>query len=468
MRKARPTRSLRAAVLLVIGAAAPVLILACGPQGLEGPSITAVSWGGSYGRAYRGAVQIPFMDETGIRVDMEDYNGGLAQIRAQVDVGAVYWDVVDLEMADAMRGCDEGLLEPIDIDMLPPALDGTPARDDFYPEMQGECGAGMLFYSTVYAYNADLFPDEQPATMADFFDVERFPGRRGMRRVPQVNLEFALIADGVPLEDVYATLATPEGLDRAFDKLDTIRDQVVWWEAGAQPPQMLADGEVVMSTAYNGRIFNAQILEEQPFVIVWDGQVLDYGQLSIVAGTPRLEDALRFVRFATTGGIAGGDRAPDLLRPGPQVGRAARHHTPGDRRRDGPSHAHESREHRARPPKRLGVLGRQPGRPERALQRLADACELKRSRVRRRSRPSAGRPSSPRVSPTPRRPSRSPPSPTAARTRGRARRRGTSRSPPPPGSGSASRTSTAAWPRSGPRWKWETSTGTLSTSTLPR
>ncbi|WP_419936273.1 ABC transporter substrate-binding protein [Candidatus Palauibacter sp.] len=301
MRKRRPIHWVRDAVLAAIGAAALVLILARGPtQAPEGPSITTVSWGGSYGRAYRDGIQVPFAEETGINVGMEDYNGGLAQIRAQVDVGSVYWDVVDLEMADAMRGCDEGLLEPIDIDRLPPAPDGTPAREDFYLEMQGECGAGMLFYSTVYAYNADLFPDEKPTTMVDFFDLEKFPGRRGMRRVPQVNLEFALIGDGVPLEEVYATLDTPEGLDRAFDKLDSIKDEVIWWEAGAQPPQMLADGEVGMSTAYNGRIFNAQVLEDQPFVIVWDGQLLDYGQLSIVAGTPRLEDALRFVSFATS------------------------------------------------------------------------------------------------------------------------------------------------------------------------
>ena len=301
MKKRRPIHWVRDAVLATAGAAALVFILARGPsQAPEGPEITVVSWGGSYGRAYADGIQTPFSEETGVRVAIEDYNGGLAQIRAQVDVGSVYWDVVDLEMADATRGCDEGLLERIDIEMLPPAPDGTPARDDFYPEMQGECGAGMLFYSTVYAYNADLFPDETPSTMADFFDMEKFPGRRGMRRVPQVNLEFALIGDGVPLDEVHATLDTPEGLDRAFDKLDTIKDQVIWWEAGAQPPQMLADGEVVMSTAYNGRIFNAQVLEDQPFVIVWDGQLLDYSQLSVVAGTPRLDDALRFLSFATT------------------------------------------------------------------------------------------------------------------------------------------------------------------------
>ena len=120
-----------------------------------------------------------------------------------------------------------------------------------------------------------------------------------MRRVPQGNLEFALIADGVPLEEVYPALDTPEGLERAFRKLDAIKDEVIWWEVGAQPPQMLADGEVVMSTAYNGRIFNAQVLEGQPFVIVWDGQLLAVGQVGIVRGTPRLEEALSYVGFAT-------------------------------------------------------------------------------------------------------------------------------------------------------------------------
>ena len=263
-------------------------------------SVTAVSWGGSFGRAVNEGVNIPFTDATGIQVIVEDYNGGLAQIRAQVEVGNIQWDVIDLEIADAVRGCDEGLLEPIDINSLPPGPDGTPAAEDFAPEGKTECGVGHLWWSTVYAYNPDNIPGDKPATMADFFDLEKFPGRRGMRRVPQVNLEFALIADGVPLDEVYATLDTPEGLNRAFRRLDTIKDRVVWWEAGAQPPQMLADGEVVMSTAYNGRIFNAQVLENQPFVIVWDGQLLDIGVIGVVAGTPRMEEALRYLAFSTS------------------------------------------------------------------------------------------------------------------------------------------------------------------------
>ena len=262
-------------------------------------SITAVSFGGSYARASQDAYHKPFTEETGIEVLLDDYNGGLAQIRAQVDAGSVHWDVVDLGLGDAVTGCDEGLFEFIDPSMLAPGVDGSSPQDDFYPDMLGECGVGMLFSSTVYAYNSDLIGETPPQSIDDFFDLERFPGRRGMRRLPAVNLEFALLADGVPVDDIYAVLDTEEGLDRAFRKLDTIKDQVVWWEAGAQPPQMLADGEVLMTTAFNGRIFNAQVLEDQPFVIVWDGQVLGFNQMVVLAGTPRLAEAMQFIEFAS-------------------------------------------------------------------------------------------------------------------------------------------------------------------------
>ena len=269
-------------------------------QNASAQAITAVGWGGAYGRAVQLGVNRPFSEATGIRVRVEDYNGGLAQIRAQVEVGNIQWDVVDLEMADAVRGCDEGVLEPIDIATLPAGPDGTPAEDDFVAEGLTECGIGLIYWSTVYAYNAEHMEGARPTTIEDFFDLEKFPGRRGMRRIPQANLEFALMADGVHRDSIYTTLDTPEGLDRAFRKLETIKDQVVWWEAGAQPPQMLADGEVVMSTAYNGRIFNAQMLEAQPLVIVWDGQLLDVNVLGIVAGTPRMDLAKQYLTFATT------------------------------------------------------------------------------------------------------------------------------------------------------------------------
>ena len=262
-------------------------------------SLTVVSWGGSYAKASVEGYHKAFTAETGIEIKLEDYNGGLAQVRAQVEAGSVHWDVVDVELADGVRGCEEGLFEVFDPASLPPGANGEPAADDYPPDMITECGANLLFYSTVYAYNAERMSGEPPMTVRDFFDLERFPGRRGMRRSPLGNLEFALMADGVPVEEVYAVLDTEAGIDRAFRTLDTIKEEIVWWEAGAQPPQMLADGEVAMTTAYNGRIFNAQMLEEQPFVIVWDGQILDSGYLAILSGAPNLEAAHRFVAFAS-------------------------------------------------------------------------------------------------------------------------------------------------------------------------
>ena len=260
--------------------------------------MTMVSWGGAYGRATEKALLEPFGAQTGYTMNVEDYNGGLAEIRAQVETGNVHWDVVDLEAADAVRGCDEGLLEVVTAEDVFPGQDGEAAAQDYLPGMLSECGVGLIVYSTIYAYRTDLFADQKPSTMADFFDLEKFPGRRGMRRSPYGTMEFALVADGVPVGEVYETLSTPEGVDRAFRKLDSIKDHVVWWEAGAQPPQMLADGEVVMSTAYNGRIFDAQVVENQPFQIVWDGQVLDHTQLAIVAGAPNLDVARKFLAYA--------------------------------------------------------------------------------------------------------------------------------------------------------------------------
>ena len=175
----------------------------------EDPSLTVVSWGGSYARACVKGYHERFTAETGIAINLEDYNGGLAQIRAQVDVGNVYWDVVDLEIPDLVRGCDEGLLELVEIDSLPAGPDGTRAAEDFVEGTLTDCGPATIFYSTVYAYNDENIEGEKPATMADFFDLEKFPGRRGMRRSPLVNLEFALIADGVP-----STASTPPSIRR--------------------------------------------------------------------------------------------------------------------------------------------------------------------------------------------------------------------------------------------------------------
>ena len=260
--------------------------------------LTVVSWGGSYAKACNDGYIDPFAKSTGIKVHIADYNGGLAQVRAQVDSGNVRWDVIDVETQDLIIGCDQGLFVPLEGLDLPDGPDGSEPSVDFFPGAVTECGVATLVGAGVIAYNADMYPTDPPTTIQDFFNVEKYPGKRGLRRSPLVNLEWALIADGVPIEEVYEVLGTKAGYQRAFAKLDTIKDSIVFWEAGAQPPQLLADKEVVMTSAYNGRIFNAQIVEQQPFVIIWDAHSRDYGHWAIISGAPNADLAKQFIQYA--------------------------------------------------------------------------------------------------------------------------------------------------------------------------
>jgi putative spermidine/putrescine transport system substrate-binding protein len=139
----------------------------------------------------------------------------------------------------------------------------------------------------------------EPRTIADFFNTKDFPGKRALRKRPQVNLEWALIADDVPPDQVYDVLATPEGQDRAFAKLDTIKNDIVWFDSWSQAPQLLNDGDAVMVHAPNGRIYSAIATDKKPFKIVWDHNIYDFDVWSIVRGTPNLEKAMEFVAFAT-------------------------------------------------------------------------------------------------------------------------------------------------------------------------
>ena len=279
---------------ILIGAVSAIAVVGAAQAG----SITVVSWGGAYTKSQVEAYHKPWMVATGNTIVSEDYNGGLSEVKSQVEAGNVTWNLVDVELSDAVRGCDEGILEPIDHSLLPAAPDGTPAVDDFIAGSLPECAVANIVWSTIFAYDKSVLPDG-PTSIADFFDLAKFPGKRGIRKGPKPILEMALMGDGVPADQVYEILSTEEGVDRAFAKLDTIKAETIFWEAGAQPPQLLADGEVVMTTAYNGRIFNAAMAENKPFEIVWDGQVLDFDLWVIPKGAPNMEDTLDFLAYST-------------------------------------------------------------------------------------------------------------------------------------------------------------------------
>ncbi|NGM88256.1 ABC transporter substrate-binding protein [Parapusillimonas sp. SGNA-6] len=278
-----------------------VLGLALGGNTQAQETLTVVSFGGAYGAAQKVHQIDPYMAKTGNKVLFENYTGGVAEIKAQVQAGKIQWDVVDIETIDLERACSEGLLEVIPRDILLPGADGTPAEKDFIPAaLQNECGVGEIVWSTVYAYNNKTIGDKAPSTIQDLFDTKKFPGKRALRKKAQVNLEWALLADGVKAADVYKVLATPEGQERAFKKLDTIKKDIVWFDSWSQAPQLLNDGGAIMVQSANGRFFDAIKREGKPFTIVWDGNVYDLDAWGIVKGTPNKKQALDFVAFTTS------------------------------------------------------------------------------------------------------------------------------------------------------------------------
>ncbi|MDE0028995.1 MAG: ABC transporter substrate-binding protein [Deltaproteobacteria bacterium] len=285
-------------------AIAAAFVLAAGSAHAQ--SLNVVSWGGAYTASQQQAYHDPYMAANpGVKIVNHDLgSGALAKLRAEVESGKVTLDLIDMTAADAIVACDEGLVEPIEPDTwLAAAPDGTPASKDFFAgtlTVGGtNCFIPQIVYSTTFGYRTDAFKGKQPSSLLDVFDLKAFPGKRALEKRPNNNMEWALVADGVPAKDVYKMLSTDEGVARAFAKLDTIKDQVVWWTKGAQPPQLLADGEVVIASAYNGRLFSAIVEKKQPIAIVWDWQAFDLDGWVVPKGGRNIAAVKKYVRFAT-------------------------------------------------------------------------------------------------------------------------------------------------------------------------
>jgi len=243
-------------------------------------SITSVSWGGSFQEGERKAFYEPAAKALGITIK-EDTTNGMQDVRAQVQSGSPTWDVVELGSNSCVQLKEEGMLEPLDYNVI--NTDGVPAN------LVDSHWVGIIFFSTVLGYSTEAYP-EPPKNWADFYDTEKFPGARSMYRKPYYVLESALIADGVPHDQVY-----PIDVDRAFKKLETIKDDVaVWWKSGAQSAQLVTDGEVEMIGAWNGRIGNA-IKAGAKAAISWDGALLDFDCLVVPKGAPNKELAMKAI-----------------------------------------------------------------------------------------------------------------------------------------------------------------------------
>ncbi|MCP5084715.1 MAG: extracellular solute-binding protein [Alphaproteobacteria bacterium] len=274
-------------------------VFALGVSAPLAADLTITSWGGAYTASQQKAYGAPWEKKSGKSIHWENYNGGLGEIKTQVESGKVTWDIVDILPDQARTGCDEGLFEEIPDAILMKSKDGKTLDEDLMVPRPNKCVAPQVWWSYVPFYDDGMLKGDKPKTLADFYDMKKWPCKRGIHTWGNANIEMALVADGVDPKKVYEVMSTEEGIDRAFKKLDTIKDHVVFWSSGAKPLELVKSGEVCMSIAYNGRVGAAVLSEGEKFVTIWDGQVLEEEWIAVVKGSPNKKAAFDFISFAT-------------------------------------------------------------------------------------------------------------------------------------------------------------------------
>lgn len=283
-------------VFSIISLSALMLLAACGnDEGGSGSSdsksdssdkkLVVVSWGGDYQDAQDKAMFQPFMKDTGVKLTV-DGPVNIGKVKSMVDSGNIQWDVVDALGQDIPKLVSQGLLEPIDYSIVD--------KTDLMEGAAGEYDVDIDFYSTVLSYNTKNLPNgKTPESWADFFDTKTFPGNRSLYKSPITTLEIALLADGVSKDKLY-----PLDVDRAFKVLDKIKDDIIWWEQGAQPAQLLSDKEVVMAAAWNARVASA-ISSGQTLGYTYNQGILDAESWVVVKGSKNKQTAMEFINYAS-------------------------------------------------------------------------------------------------------------------------------------------------------------------------
>ena len=254
------------------------------PRGTR--SLTVVTYGGgTYQDSHKNAYCRPFEDITGCKIDSVVWGAEYGKLKSMVSEGRVPWDVVEVTAGQFKRGKDEGLFEKLVI---------KPTAGEFLKDSVQDYGVANLYWATVLAFPKERFTGRQPTDWKDFWDVETFPGPRALYDDPRGNLEFALLADGVRSEKLY-----PLDLDRAFKKLEQIKPHVkVWWTDSTLPLQDLMKGTVVMSSAWNGRIFASKEAQSK-IAYSWSGAALEVDYWIVPRGSKNVDTASRFILFAS-------------------------------------------------------------------------------------------------------------------------------------------------------------------------
>ncbi len=255
------------------------------PTAKAGTTLTFASYGGVYQKAQRQAWLEPYAKLTGVTFT-ESEDSANATIKAQVETGQVTWDVVDVGN-DFGLDANKDVLEPLDYSII--------HKDEILPGFAAPYRVADITYGVVLAYRTDKVGGQVPQGWADFFDLKKFPGKRGMYDYSAGGIfEVALMADGVAPKDLY-----PLDIPRAIKKLDTIKDQLVFWPGGAKSQELIGSGEVTMSLMWNGRAWSAKNLDSKPVAIQWNQQLLTSDYFVVPKGTPNKDEAMKFIAWAT-------------------------------------------------------------------------------------------------------------------------------------------------------------------------
>jgi putative spermidine/putrescine transport system substrate-binding protein len=235
-----------------------------------------------------------FSEATGIGAVEGAWNGGLPVLQQQLKSAANTWDLVQVNGPELAAGCAGGLFEKLDWSQIG-------GKDHYLPIGVSDCGVGATLDSTVLAWDRDKFPGTP--TWADFWDVAKFPAKRGLRRGVRGNLEIALMADGVAPGDVYKTLSTADGIDRAFRKLDQLRPYIVWWDTPEDAARILASGDVLMTSAPSAAIVTASRTSHHNFGLQWTQSLYDVLSWAVAKGSQNRRDAMQFLYYSGTPAI---------------------------------------------------------------------------------------------------------------------------------------------------------------------
>lgn len=252
-------------------------------------ALRIVTFGGSYEEFLKKHVVDDFVKETGIQVTLDTWTLKIAQVRAMVEAGNIAADLFVGDPWDAAAGCAEGILEEID-----PVFLGD--QEDMMAGSVLECGIGSHMFTVTFAWDKDRTPNP-PTSLEGFFDVEKYPGMRSLTSRMYTTFEYALMADGVPNDKIYEVLGTPEGLERVFKKLEPMKDQIIWWDAGQQPVTALTNHEVAYSMVPINRYFNAKMIDGRNWDTTWDRFAYGYDTWFIAKGAANKDNAIKFLEF---------------------------------------------------------------------------------------------------------------------------------------------------------------------------